>query len=116
MQYFLTFRDYAFADESQHFGGVPFQRCLVQGVSALIRLREIAGRTKVETAQAHNIESAVPGIHLPALACRDTPLEQRLNPGVEGGHSELAKVLAPALDAFQHEDSGRQGFLCHRGE
>jgi hypothetical protein len=78
-------------------------------------LGEIASGKIIEAAQANNMDNAMRGIHLPELARRDTPLKQRFNPGVEGRHSEIAKVLA-VLNAFKHEDSGRQRFPCHRGE
>jgi hypothetical protein len=43
---------------------------------------DIAGRAKIETAEANTIDSAMPWIYLPELARRDTSLEQRFNPGV----------------------------------
>jgi len=113
---FLAFMSHAFFDQCQDFRRMPFQRGFAQRTRAFSSTGEVVGRAIVEAAQPDNIDGAMPGIHLPELACGDSLFEQRLNPGVEGRHPQLAHVLAASLNALKHEDDRRKGPSVHRGE
>ena len=76
------------------------QRSFTQWVGAAPNVGEVVRRTKIEGAQANNVNGAISGVQCPELSRRDPLLEQPLDQGIERRHSRLANLGAAALNAL----------------
>ena len=93
------------------------QRLFAQGITASAwNVGDVVSSAKIEAAQANNVDGAMSRVHFPELSRRDPVLEQDLDLAIERRHSQLANVLATALNALQNKDNRRHGMLRPRSK